>query len=192
MTSLGTPFIKDEIITAYTAESQAVFNYFASIQDDFFNHPPNVWSPAENLIHLIQSCSPVILALGLPRMALRLRFGVMKRPSISLEQVRQNYVNVALAGGGKASGAYLPQVKEKTTADREQILSKWHSKSGQFIEKLANWQETDLDKYQLPHPLLGNLTVREILFFTLYHNMHHVNDVKRLLNEPEVEWFGKA
>lgn len=34
------------------------------------------------------------------------------------------------------------------------------------------------------------MTVREILFFTLYHNMHHVNDVQRLLGQPEAEWFG--
>jgi len=36
-----------------------------------------------------------------------------------------------------------------------------------------------LDKFMLPHPLLGKLAVREMLFFTMYHNLHHVNNVRR-------------
>jgi hypothetical protein len=31
--------------------------------------------------------------------------------------------------------------------------------------------------YRLPHPLLGKLTVREMLFFTVYHNAHHLDQV---------------
>jgi hypothetical protein len=31
----------------------------------------------------------------------------------------------------------------------------------------------------MPHPLLGKLTVREMLLFTLYHNLHHVQNVAR-------------
>ena len=43
-----------------------------------------------------------------------------------------------------------------------------------YTERLGNWSEKDLDKYKLPHPLLGKLTVREMLFFTIYHNEHHL------------------
>lgn len=57
---------------------------------------------------------------------------------------------------------------------------------------LGKWSDKALDSYLLPHPLLGKMTVREILFFTLYHNLHHVNDVQRLLNQPETEWFAPA
>ena len=35
------------------------------------------------------------------------------------------------------------------------------------------WSERALDRYRLPHPLLGRLTVREMLLFTLYHSVHH-------------------
>jgi hypothetical protein len=35
----------------------------------------------------------------------------------------------------------------------------------------------------LPHPLLGKLTVREMLFFTLYHQRHHVAVVERRIAE---------
>jgi hypothetical protein len=37
-----------------------------------------------------------------------------------------------------------------------------------------------MDYHVLPHPLLGPLSVREMLFFTVYHNTHHVLNVQRL------------
>ncbi|NBX80802.1 MAG: DinB family protein, partial [Flavobacteriales bacterium] len=42
-----------------------------------------------------------------------------------------------------------------------------------------NFTEDDLDKYVLPHPLLGKLTLREMLCFTIYHVKHHVEIIKR-------------
>ena len=33
--------------------------------------------------------------------------------------------------------------------------------------------EEDLDNYILPHPLIGKTTIREMLYFTIYHVQHH-------------------
>ncbi len=46
-----------------------------------------------------------------------------------------------------------------------------------LVGKIPGWSEAALDRYRLPHPLLGKLTVREMLFFTLYHNAHHLDQV---------------
>jgi hypothetical protein len=40
----------------------------------------------------------------------------------------------------------------------------------------VQWSEAELDRYTLPHPLLGDLTMREMLCFTLYHNQRHISD----------------
>lgn len=190
MTNLGEPFTQEEILRALDAEFTAVYDFFRSIaEDDFFAAPPEVWSPADNLVHLIKSCKPVGQGLNAPKLALRMRFGMAEHASRTLTEVRNQYVDVALAGGGKASGPYLPEVTEKTAVERERILSKWQSVGEELTKGITKWSEKDLEKYQVQHPLLGNMTVREILFFTLYHNMHHVNDVQRLLSLPESEWF---
>jgi hypothetical protein len=42
---------------------------------------------------------------------------------------------------------------------------------------VEGWSERALDRFRLPHPALGQLTVREMLHFTLYHNLHHVENV---------------
>ncbi|QLH34686.1 MAG: DinB family protein [Cyclobacteriaceae bacterium] len=39
--------------------------------------------------------------------------------------------------------------------------------------KLNRFSEAELDLYILPHPLLGKLTLREMIYFTCYHVQHH-------------------
>ncbi|MEM7345049.1 MAG: DinB family protein [Chloroflexota bacterium] len=190
MVNLGSPYTKEELLTAFKVECKAVHYVFEAIDEStFFAAPPDVWSPADNLVHLIKSCSPVIKAMNVPRLLLRARFGKAQHPSTSLATVRTNYMAIAAEGRAVASGGYLPIVKEKSPAEKERILSKWAEKSEAIDKALTKWSEDDLEGYQLPHPLLGDLTMREILFFTLYHNLHHVNDVQRLLKQPESEWF---
>lgn len=189
----GTPYTKATIEEAVSAEITSLHTFYQALDEHtFFAAPPGVWSPAENLAHLIQSNKPIILALGLPKIALRARFGRAKHSSRALEQIRHLYVNKALAGGGKAGGTFLPIVKEQTAAEKAKILSKWQAFAPKYSAAFAKWTDGALDKYILPHPLIGNLTLREMLFFTLYHNMHHLHDTQRLLNQPETEWFDRV
>ncbi|HSH04493.1 MAG TPA: DinB family protein [Anaerolineae bacterium] len=184
------PYTRVEIAATLRAEVGAVHDFFAEIEEErFFEGEDGVWSPAENLVHLIKSASPVVQALRAPKMVLRAQFGKAKHVSRSLPEVRHTYVDEALAGGGVATGGFLPQVTEETAAERARILDKWQSKNEQLLVGMESWSEEQLDTYQLPHPLLGNMTVREILLFTVYHNLHHVNDVQRLLGMEEEDWL---
>ena len=45
--------------------------------------------------------------------------------------------------------------------------------NAQLLKKVENWKESDLDKYVLPHPLLGKISLREMLYFTDFHILHH-------------------
>jgi hypothetical protein len=190
MIKLGQPYTKQEISAALQTQFTAVYNFFAAIDEEqFLAAPPGVWSPAENLVHLIKSCAPVIMALNLPKTALRIRFGWVKHERRTLAQVRHTYVNEALANGGKAGGPFLPEGVEPIAGAQARILAKWQEKGTELQAALEKWSDKALHNYLLPHPLLGKMTVREILFFTLYHNLHHVNDVQRLFNQPESEWF---
>jgi hypothetical protein len=38
---------------------------------------------------------------------------------------------------------------------------------------MDKFSEAQLDEYVLPHPILGKLTIREMLYFTIYHATHH-------------------
>ena len=39
------------------------------------------------------------------------------------------------------------------------------------------WSEAELDTRAVMHPLLGSLTMREMLYFMLYHDAHHATVV---------------
>jgi hypothetical protein len=186
---VGSPSSLTEIQAALTRVDAEVSRYFASIPAGvFFAHPPQVWSPAENVAHLVKSIRPVVLALRVPRRLSGLIWGAPASSRTFAELVA--FYKAALAAGGTAPAQFVPELAEPTgdlDAAKATILADWQRTAAKLEAALANWKDEDLDKANLPHPLLGKLTVREVLFFTLYHNLHHVNDVHRLLAEPEVE-----
>jgi DinB superfamily len=151
--------------------------YLRSLPADVFvKAQGEKWSPAEHVRHLSKSVRPVALALGLPRFVLWLRFGRAAAGSRSFEVVRETYL--ARLAAGATAGRFTPSPQpapKDTAAYREGVLTTWRAANADLRARIARWNEAALDRYVLPHPALGRLTVREMLFFTLYHNAHHLN-----------------
>jgi len=53
------------------------------------------------------------------------------------------------------------------------------------VRAITAWGDDALDRYRLPHPLIGKLTLREMLVFTLFHFDHHRDNVARRLAGQE-------
>ena len=180
------PHTQAELILALTRSKQDVAVFFAGIDTgSFFAHPEGVWSAAENLDHLIRAVSPVAKALRIPRLLTRLAFGAAKSPARDYAAIAQAYTE-QLREGGAASGRVMPQIEAQpadSAAARQQLLNAWREACDKLSVIVGTWSEADLDVHQLPHPLLGNLTVREMLFFTLYHNGHHVRQTRDVLEQ---------
>ncbi len=140
------------------------------------------WSPADNVRHLVKSTMPVARALRLPRLALRLLFGQGSGTSMSFADLVERY-RAVLAAGGKA-GRYAPSPTRPPAelgAWQQALVSDCQSAVGALARALEPWSERDMDACRLPHPLLGKLTVREMMFFTLHHYDHHRAGVARRL-----------
>jgi hypothetical protein len=104
-----------------------------------------------------------------------IRPGKSNREGRSYDELIERY-QAKLANGSKASGAFIPnkvdlkkgqKLKEKL---KNEVLNLCLS-----IEKIS---EEDLDYYVLPHPILGKLTLREMLYFTIYHVKHHEKQIR--------------
>jgi hypothetical protein len=162
------------LIETKRATHTAVTWYDAISANEFFVRHGAAWSASDNVDHLIRAIRMVMLALRLPKFLLRVLFGVVKRPSRSYAEVCKAYEDVLATGAG-AGGVYLPD--QQSPADPQQakeILLERLTKAGQsFTDAIQSWPEAALDQYQLPHPLLGKLTVRETLFFSIYHVLRH-------------------
>jgi hypothetical protein len=190
MSETPDPQTKDQLIAALEDVHREVADYFGSLpRDDFFRRPAvGVWSPAENLIHLVKSVKAVASGLGMPKLVLRVTFGASKAPSRTFAGLRQVYRD-RLSRGARATGPYVPpvlDVADETAAEatRSRILAGWDGAGRSLVEKLRRWSEKSLDRLRLPHPLLGKLTVREMAFFTLFHDRHHLTSVRDRRTPP--------
>jgi hypothetical protein len=160
--------------------SESVRYWSAYPLESFFRRPaPDVWAPADQVRHLTKSIRAVTQGLRLPRVALLVLFGRSRR-SRSFEALVTDY-KAALAGGGRA-GRFAPSAVDATEQNetgRARIMAYHAAAIDAFASALERWSDRALDRYRLPHPLLGSLTVREMAQFTLLHNVHHVNVAER-------------
>lgn len=163
---------KPEIILALNQRITAFTDHIARLdKDQFESMPANKWSAGQNLDHLIRSIKPLQPAYVIPKFFLAMLFGKANRPSRTYEQLVEKY-KMKLAGGGRAVGRFVPRRVE--FGEKEKMIILYQNHARRLSKKIHRQQESSLDKYILPHPLLGKLTLREMLFFTIYHNEHHL------------------
>ena len=169
---------KSEVISLLSDKHRQFLSVFPSLTEREFTTSVNgKWSPSQQLDHIVRSIHPVVLTIRLPRL-LSLFFGKANRPSRTYDALIEKY-HTRLAAGGKASGFFIPkavkfQQRENTILKRNDLVQKLNG-------AVANLTEDQLDKYILPHPLLGKLTFREMLYFTAYHAEHHEKATKQNL-----------
>lgn len=179
----GEPSSGPEIGAAMTrlhAESEA---YLAAIPAAEFAAPQGEkWSPADHVRHLARSTFPLTGALGLPKLLLGLRFGRATTTSRRFAELRELY-RTTLRETGATAGRFAPSPQAAppdaaaAAAFQQEVLARWRGAVTELARRVPAWSEAALDRYRLPHPLLGKRTVREMLFFTVYHNAHHLAQV---------------
>ncbi|MBO6496030.1 MAG: DinB family protein [Roseivirga sp.] len=151
--------------------------YLGKLSEDEFEYAPDgKWNAGQQAEHLIKSTRPLIQALGFPKFMISFKFGKANRPSRTYDELVAKYKQKLTTMEGDPPGSYVPKEVKYSEYSK---LSKTQTEIIEKIEnKLSKWSEDDLDQYIFPHPLLGKVTVREMLYFTIYHAEHHQNVVK--------------
>ena len=171
-------FTKPELIAALKDSNQRAESWFSAMPArDFFTRHGEVWSPSDNVDHLIKAVKPIAKALKLPKITLQAMFGKPEKPSMTYEELCKVY-RAEIAKGARASGRYLPNQETPTDLAEDKkklLLEQWSKANTELLSVVEKWDENELDQYQLPHPLIGKLTIREMLFFTIYHNLRHAS-----------------
>ncbi|TRX37235.1 DinB family protein [Flavobacterium sp. ZT3R18] len=133
------------------------------------------WSVAHNVEHINIILLRVNNYLSLPKSTIKSNFGLSERTVESNETVVEMYKN-KLENGTKATAPFIPElnldknIKELVSQGNELLVS--------IISNLQDWTEEELEIYNCPHPLLGIIPAREILYFTIYHVQHHNETIK--------------
>lgn len=174
-------YTKQEIAACLLESSRSFINCIDDMSDERFFSPAgkSEWSPAQHVDHLIRSSGAVDKALSYPRFILKI-FGAPNRAGKTYDELKKRY-REKLGAGGKASGRYIPASASKI--DRNKARAKYQKISERLMLKASSIDEPELDHYLLPHPLLGKLTLREMLFFTIYHTYHHMDIINNSRGE---------
>lgn len=167
--------IRDELLSALTGIRDEVGRHLRTrTPDAFAQGNAERWSPAHVADHLIRSNTPVVRGLGArDRLPARL-----PQPSRSYADLQTVY-RAALASGARASGRFLPEPAGNQAA----LVTQYEATLSALILALDGWSEADLDAFSMLHPVLGELSVREMLQFTLLHNQHHLEGLRSAQHE---------
>ena len=167
-----------ETLAALLRDNHAAFlAEIGSLPDESLCFAPDgKWSAIRQLDHIVRAVKPVNLAFSLPKFVLQWRFGVANRSSRTYEELVEKYKR-KLQEGGRASGVFVPQ--DSASLRKKELIKKLSELVASLARKTTSSTEESLDRFILPHPLLGKLTLREMLYFTAYHVEHH----HRLVNE---------
>lgn len=168
---------KEAIIADLHDEHLQLWVYTAGIPEPLFNRSLNQkWSAAQHIQHIHKSVAQFGKYLSLPKEVIANRFGRSERNSISREQLTENYRR-ALAPGVKAPATF--SADDRYDLEIAALISEGKSVLEQFFTALETWTDKELDQFLCPHPLLGKLTVREMLYFTNLHAQHHLQSIQQ-------------
>jgi hypothetical protein len=137
-------------------------------EEQFFKRPDTgKWSAAENMQHLFLSVKPLVGLFGKPE--LMLQFGKCNRPAMDYDELVNLYHEKLKSFASSGIVNSVDGISPTQAAQIENL----HSIHQKFLERAAVLPENILDEYQIPHPLMGLLSVREFLYFTHYHTGYH-------------------
>lgn len=128
------------------------------------------WSIYQNVDHINIGLLRLGNYLALPKSQIEILCGLSVRESTTYENLIKIYLNT-MASGIKATEPFVPELN--LNGKIEEVVSIGENLLKAFISNLNDWTESDLDLYYCPHPALGTITIREILYFTIYHVQHH-------------------
>lgn len=167
---------KQEIITELSERHKVFTAHIQSLNEsDFTFSKDGKWSGGQQIDHIYRSVSPLVQAFMLPKFVPGLLFGKANRPSKSYDELVSKYKE-KLVNGVVATGQFVPPAIAYDK--KEKLCKQVNSKVEKLCKQVNSFSEQQLDEYILPHPLLGKLTVREMLYFTMHHVNQHLEITK--------------
>ena len=174
--------MKKQLIIKELTERHANFvEYILSLSEEQFMFSyKNKWTAGQQMDHIFRAVSILPFAYKIPKKITALFFGRVNRPLLGYDELVKKY-QARLYEGAKASALFIP--KKIAYKDRHALADKLFQKVRKINAAIDAIPDDALDRFMLPHPILGKLTYREMLYFTIYHVNHHYGLLKQYLAE---------
>jgi hypothetical protein len=168
---------KPEITQALAEKHQEFCSYILSLSEEEYHfHPEGKWSAEGHLEHMLLCVKPILMAFSMDKDALAKQFGTLDGKGRSPQELSSIY-RQKVEEGGKAPQRFVSQ--ESTHEERSMMCEKLNQLVAALCLKLDVYGEEELDHYSIPHPLLGQLSLREMLYNMIGHVQVHQRAIAR-------------
>jgi hypothetical protein len=167
-----------EITTLLKKNEKDLFSFFDYKQQGLWEFAPkDKWTAGQHVIHLVQSSKALCGALMLPNFILKWRFGKNIRQPRTYDEVINKYNEKLSKTTGLVfeGSSNMPESKESDMQKWFKNLSILNDKINAITLKIS---DKNFDEILIPHPLMGKMTLREILMWNAHHTEHHLQVLK--------------
>lgn len=169
---------KKEIIDLLEKKHQDVFLWIENQPEENWNkQPEGKWSLGQHILHLVESLELLNKGLSYPKFILKYKFGKSNRPTRSYDEVAKRYQEKLSANQERAK-EFNSNLKNPSLKEKQDIIERLKNQNQKLQQKTNKWNNSSLDVLLLPHPLMGKMTIREIMMWTAYHTEHHATILK--------------
>lgn len=175
---------KQELLKNFLENHKELIDFTDKLTEGEFTYSNNKkWTARQQLEHIVLCLKPMEQALT-SKAFITSKFGKIERPTLDYDTVINNY-KTALANGGKAPERFVPE--QVDLSNRLLLSSQLYDLLQSIQQRTEAYTEEELDTLILPHPLLGNLTIREMFYLMTYHaTHHHLQTAANLKDYPDV------
>jgi hypothetical protein len=174
---------KEILLSRITENHRSFIDYLSNLsKEDYEFSNDQKWTAGQQLEHIVLCVKPLVQFFSLDKTVIERYHGTTCRQNRTYEALLGNYVE-KLTAGGKAPDKYVPETN--SINERENLIEILEALIKELNLKIETFSDQELDSLQIPHPLLGNLTLREMLYNAVYHVEHHLVTVKSNLKNKD-------
>ncbi|TMM31423.1 DinB family protein [Polaribacter aestuariivivens] len=169
---------KKEIVKILEEKHQILFDWLQNQPEEIWEKAPEgKWTTAQQIQHLVDSLQLLNNALSYPRFFLKHKFGLCNRETRDYDFIVKNYQKKLIENKDQAA-FFNRKLKKPVLKNRERLLNRLQIQNKKLQYKVNKISDLNLDTLVIPHPLMGKMTIREIVMWTAYHTEHHTNILK--------------
>lgn len=166
---------KKEIVDLLEEKHTILFDWIEKQPKDIWEKgPEGKWTTAQQIQHLVDSLQLLNNALSYPRFFLKHKFGLCNRETRDYEEVVKNYQE-KLKEHQERTRLFNDKLIKPILKNRERLLNRLQIQHKKLQYKVRKVSDLNLDALVIPHPLMGKMTIREIIMWTAYHTEHHTS-----------------
>ena len=176
---------KPEIIAALEAQKLEIPAFLESIpSEQFFDGSSEKWSVGHHVQHVTSAINRVgqglLNADALPKREPATASRDFKTMHQTYLETLRNTPSETL----RQLGSRVTLEKfENSDAHKTQMILSFTRAIENFNTALEHFDEANLESLGMPHPIMGLLSSREMVFFIVFHNTHHQNGIQKLLEQ---------